>query len=116
MQCSKYSIWDKGLIAYTCLIESEIEDLTLSAYALLNLLNSLGKRNKMQAVSSILSLFCNEFNKFNNTVARMLDSIYFKDSIYYIALKLLIIFLEFTPSIFCLILRNILMDIITLCF
>ena len=23
-----------------------------------------------------LSLFCNEFNKFNNTVVRMLDSIY----------------------------------------
>ena len=45
----------------------------ISAHALLNLLNELGKRNKMP---SILSLFRNEFNKFNNTRARMLDSIY----------------------------------------
>ena len=30
----------------------------------------------MRGVSSILSLFLNEFNKFNNTGARMLDSIY----------------------------------------
>ena len=43
---------------------------------LLNLLNMLGKRDKMLGLPSILSLFHNEFNKFNNTVARMLDSIY----------------------------------------
>ena len=30
----------------------------------------------MRSLPSILSLFCNEFNKFNNTIARMLDSIY----------------------------------------
>ena len=36
---------------------------------LLNLLNELG-------LPSILSLFRNELNKFNNTRARMLDSIY----------------------------------------
>ena len=30
----------------------------------------------MRGLSSILSLFRNEFNKFNNTRARMLDSIY----------------------------------------
>ena len=30
----------------------------------------------MLGLSSILSLFRNEFNKFNNTGARMLDSIY----------------------------------------
>ena len=48
----------------------------MSAYVLLNLLNELGKRDKMRGLSSILSLFCNEFNKFNNTRARMLDSIY----------------------------------------
>ena len=30
----------------------------------------------MRGLSSILSLFRNEFNKFNNTGARMLDSIY----------------------------------------
>ena len=38
----------------------------MSAHVLLNLLNELGKRD----------LFRNEFNKFNNTRARMLDSIY----------------------------------------
>ena len=32
----------------------------------------------MQGLPSILSLFRNEFNKFNNTRARMLDSIYHK--------------------------------------
>ena len=40
------------------------------------LLNKLGKRDKMRGLPSILSLFRNEFNKFNNTRARMLDSIY----------------------------------------
>ena len=48
----------------------------MSAHVLLNLLNELGKRDKMQGLPSILSLFRNEFNKFNNTRARMLDSIY----------------------------------------
>ena len=42
---------------------------------LLNLLNKLGKRDKMQGLPSILSLFCKEFNKFNNTRAGTLDSI-----------------------------------------
>ena len=46
------------------------------AHVLLNLLNELGKRDKMRGLPSILSLFRNEFNKFNNTRARMLDSIY----------------------------------------
>ena len=48
----------------------------MSAHVLLNLLNKLGKRDKMRGLSSILSLFRNEFNKFNSTRARMLDSIY----------------------------------------
>ena len=48
----------------------------MSAHVLLNLLNQLGKRDKMRGLSSILSLFRNEFNNFNNTRARMLDSIY----------------------------------------
>ena len=48
----------------------------MSAHALLNLLNELWKRDKMRGLPSILSLFRNEFNKFNNTRARMLDSIY----------------------------------------
>ena len=48
----------------------------MSAHVLLNLLNELGKRDKMRGLPSILSFFRNEFNKFNNTIARMLDSIY----------------------------------------
>ena len=47
----------------------------MDAHVLLNLLNELGKRDKMRGLPSILSLFRNEFNKFNNTGARMLDSI-----------------------------------------
>ena len=47
----------------------------MSAHVLLNLLNKLGKRDKMRGLPSILSLF-HEFNKLNNTRARMLDSIY----------------------------------------
>ena len=48
----------------------------MSAYVLLNLLNELRKRDKMRGLSSILLLFRNTFNKFNNTRAQMLDSIY----------------------------------------
>ena len=48
----------------------------MSAQVLLNLLNELGKKDKMRGLPSILSLYHNEFNKFNNTRARMLDSIY----------------------------------------
>ena len=48
----------------------------MSAYVLLNLLNELGKRDKTRDFPSILSLFRYEFNKFNNTRARMLDSIF----------------------------------------
>ena len=48
----------------------------MSAPVLLILLNELGKRDIMQGLSSILSLFRNEFNKFNNTGAQMLESIY----------------------------------------
>ena len=47
----------------------------MSDHVLLNSLNELGKRDKMRGLSSILSLFRKEFNKFNNTGARMLDSI-----------------------------------------
>ena len=54
----------------------------MSAHVLLNLLNELGKSDKMRSLSSILSFFRNEFN-FNNTGARVLDSIY------HMALKLL---------------------------
>ena len=48
----------------------------MSAHVLLNLLNKFGKRDKMRGLLSILSLFPNEFNKFSNTRAPLLDSIY----------------------------------------
>ena len=48
----------------------------MNAHLLLNLFNELGKRDKLRGLLSILSLFPNELNKFNNTRARMLDSIY----------------------------------------
>ena len=48
----------------------------MSAHVLLNLLNELGKSDKMRGLPSNLLLFRNKFNKFNNTGERMLDSIY----------------------------------------
>ena len=74
----------------------------MSAHVLLNLLNELGKSDKMRGLPSILLLFRNEFNKFNNTGARMLDSIY------HMTLKLTKnrIF-GVKTSIFCHLLRNV---------
>ena len=46
----------------------------MSAHVILIVLNEFRKRDKM--LGFILSLFRNEFNKFNNTGARMLNSIY----------------------------------------
>ena len=43
----------------------------MSAHVLLNILNKLGKRVKTRGLPSILSLFRNQFNKFNNTRAQM---------------------------------------------
>ena len=48
----------------------------MSTRVLLYLLNKLGKRDKMKGLLSILSLSRKGFNKFNNTGAQMLDSIY----------------------------------------
>ena len=48
----------------------------MSAHILLNLLIKSRKGDKMRGLPSILSLFRNKYNKFNNTRARMLDSIY----------------------------------------
>ena len=48
----------------------------MSARVLLNLFNESGKRDKMRGLPSILSLFRNEFNKFNNARVRMLVYIY----------------------------------------
>ena len=39
----------------------------MSVHVLLNILNELGKRDQMRGLPSILSLFRNEFNQFNNT-------------------------------------------------
>ena len=47
----------------------------MSDHVLLNLLKELRKSNKMRGMPSTLSFFHNEFNKFNNTGVRMLDSI-----------------------------------------
>ena len=48
----------------------------MSVHFLLNLLNMPRKRDKMRGSPSILSLFRNEFNKFNNTGIRIVDLIY----------------------------------------
>ena len=40
----------------------------MSAHVLLNLLNKLRKRDKMRGLPSILSLFRNEFNKYNTNI------------------------------------------------
>ena len=79
-----------------------------SAHVLLNLLKALGKRDKMRGLPSILSVFRNEFNKFNNTRSRMLASIY------HMTLKILNYHIfGVKKSRFCHILRNVLMDVIT---
>ena len=78
----------------------------MSAHVLLNLLNELGKRYKMRGLPSILSLFRNEFNKFNNTRAQMLDSIY------HMKTTLKSHFCRKT-LLFCHYVRNVVMDVIT---
>ena len=80
----------------------------MSAHVLLNSLNELGKSDKMRGLLSILSLFRNEFNKFNNTRARMLDSIYHMTN------TLKSNFWHKTLS-FCHYVRNVVMDAITFC-
>ena len=77
-----------------------------SAHVLLNLLNDLGKSGKMQGLLSILLLFRNEFNKFNNTGARMLDSIYHMTKL------IKNCFFGVKTSRFCHLLRNVIMDVI----
>ena len=47
----------------------------MSAHVLLNLLNKLRKEIKCEACRAFY-LCRNEFNKYNNTKTRMLDSIY----------------------------------------
>ena len=73
----------------------------MSAHVLLDLLSKLAKRDKMRSLPSIISLFRNEFNKFNNTGARMLDSIYF------MTLKLFLIHIFRVQTLGCSHLRDV---------
>ena len=75
----------------------------MSAHVLLNLLNELGESDKMRGLPSILSLFRNEFNKFNNTRARMLDDIKIALKSHFCRKSVIILSL-------C---RNVVMDVIT---
>ena len=43
----------------------------MSAHVIFDLLNKLGKRDKMRGLPSILSLFCNKFNKLNNHTVQL---------------------------------------------
>ena len=80
----------------------------MSVHVLLNLLNELGKRDKMRGLPSILSLFRNEFNKFNDTRARMLDSIY------HMTLSILWSLISVVKTLlFWHYVRNVVMDLIT---
>ena len=45
---------------------------------IIDFIKRVGKSDQMRGLPSILSLFRNEFNKFNNTGARMLDFIFHK--------------------------------------
>ena len=79
----------------------------MSAHVLLNLLNDLGKRDKMRGLPSILSLFRNKFNKVNNTGARMLDFIY------HMTLRLLSNLISAVKTLqFCHCVRNVVIDVI----
>ena len=51
----------------------------MSAHVLLNLLYEWRKRDEVPCLSSILSLFRNEFYKFNNAGAQKLDIYLFHD-------------------------------------
>ena len=48
----------------------------MSAHVLLKLSNELRYRDKMRGLTSILSLFGSELDKFDNTGAWIIDSIY----------------------------------------
>ena len=80
----------------------------MSAHVLLNLLNELRKRDKMRGLPSILSLFRNKFNKFNNTRARMLDSILISYDSDFFEISIAVKTLQF-----CNYVCNVVMDVIT---
>ena len=54
---------------FNCLFKDINRGFYMSAHVVFNLSNKLGKRDKVRGLLSILSLFCNKFNKFNNTGA-----------------------------------------------
>ena len=79
----------------------------MSAQVLFNLLNELRKRDQMGGLPSILSLFHIKYNKFNNTGAQMLDSIY------HMTLKLVKNHISsMKTSRFCHLLQKVIMDVI----
>ena len=75
---------------------------------IVNLLNELRKSDKMRGSPSILSLFRNKFNKFNDTGKRMLDSIYHR-TLTFLRNRIF----DAKTSILCHLLRNVIMDVIT---
>ena len=80
----------------------------MSAHVLLIILNELGERDKMRGLPSILSLFRNEFYKFNKARARMLDSIY------HMTLRILLNLIFCVKTLQCCqYVRNNVMDVIT---
>ena len=79
----------------------------MSAHVLLNLLNKMRKSDKMGGLPSILSLFRNKFNKFNNTGAQLLHSIY------HMTFKLIKNCPIGETSRFCHFLHNVIMDMVT---
>ena len=78
----------------------------MSAHVLLNLSKKKGELNKMRGLPNSISLFRNEFNKCDETRARILDSIYhmtleiFKNHIF-----------DMKTSRFCQLLCNFIMDV-----
>ena len=66
--------WNKNFLL---IVAEPIEDLTWALMFYWNYWTSLGKEIKCEACWAFYLFFRNEFNKFNNTRARMLDSIYY---------------------------------------
>ena len=64
-------LYDFYQIAQTVYIERTLHVIECSCFY------KFRKSNKIRGLGSILSFFCNKFNKFINTRARMLDSIHF---------------------------------------
>ena len=56
----------------------------MTAHVLLNVVNELGKSDKMQGLPNIVSLFCNKLDKFSNTGTQM----FYVDSFYHMTSKL----------------------------